>query len=85
MLGQELKVGQKFYLELCGHTGKIIATYPNGDIAVRCKESHEKDPLRGDEYEGKFRIPSKSSFGFTHTTERRKKSKRNLVYIIATR
>ena len=82
---QEFKVGQEFYLEHCGHTGKIIKVYDNGDIAVRCSGSHEKDPLKGNTYKGKIKIPSKSSFGFCHTTKMLPTSKSNLVYIIGTR
>jgi hypothetical protein len=81
----ELRVGQNFYLELCGHVGKIIRTYDNGDIAVRCPQSHDKDPLRGDEYKGKFKYRSKNSLEFGHTAVTMPTSKRNLVYIIGTR
>jgi hypothetical protein len=82
---QEFKVGQDFYLECCGHVGSIIKVYGNGDIAVRCPETHEKDPLKGDPYKGKFKFPSEGSFGFSHTTKMLPTTKSNLVYIIGTR
>lgn len=83
-LKQELKVKQDFYLELCGHVGKIIKIYDNGDIAVRCPESHEKDPLTGDVYKGKI-VSYTSKFSFLKLKKTIPKSKRNLVYIIGTR
>ena len=79
---KEYKKGQDFYLKSCGHIGKIIKVYDNGNIAVRCSQSHEKDPLRGDAYKGKFKIPIKSGFWFRHTSVTKPVSKRNLVYII---
>jgi hypothetical protein len=75
---QEFKVGQDFYLERCGHVGKIIRVYDNGDVAVMCSKSHDKDPLKGNVYKGKFKTSSK-------TTETRPTTKSNLVYIIGTR